>query len=268
MLADVETNDALPADELQLCPSEFGPLAIFPDERHPPAHRGDNRAAGRRRSVARARAEDPAPNARPTGIEARALHWSSYFRIHHRHVAQLRVGRMFIAGDAAHIHSPFGGQGMNTGLHDVWNLVWKLDLVLHGRGNDRLLESYSAERLPVIKQVIETTAFPDQGDGNAKQVCAGSARHGHPDGVAPGAISARLRSAALGARHCLSRKPDRRRAPESGTSTIRCAAAMAFAAASCSSSRTKRTRRSGTRRNSSPHPLRTFSNCDCGQPAR
>ena len=43
-------------------------------------------------------------------------------------------------------HSPFGGQGMNTGLHDVWNLAWKLDLVLHGHGNEELLESYSAER--------------------------------------------------------------------------------------------------------------------------
>jgi len=95
----------------------------------------------------------------PRQMEARALHWSSYFRIHHRHVAHLRVGRLFIAGDAAHIHSPFGGQGMNTGLHDVWNLVWKLDLFLRGRGNERLLDSYSAERLPVIKQVIETTHF-------------------------------------------------------------------------------------------------------------
>jgi hypothetical protein len=66
---------------------------------------------------------------------------------------------MFIAGDAAHIHSPFGGQGMNTGLHDVWNLVWKLDLFLHGHGNERLLDSYNDERLPVIKGVIETTDF-------------------------------------------------------------------------------------------------------------
>jgi len=85
------------------------------------------------------------------------LHWSSYFRIHHRQVARLREGRMFIAGDAAHIHSPFGGQGMNTGLHDIWNLVWKLDLFLKGRGSQELLDSYSSERLPVIKNVIETT---------------------------------------------------------------------------------------------------------------
>jgi hypothetical protein len=85
------------------------------------------------------------------------MKWSSYFRIHHRQVARLRVGRMFIAGDAAHIHSPFGGQGMNTGLQDVWNLAWKLDLVLRGHGSEELLESYSAERRPVIKHVLETT---------------------------------------------------------------------------------------------------------------
>lgn len=155
-LADIETNDTLPADELQLCPSEFGPLAIFP------------MSATRRRIVASIdQPEGDAPSLElvqrmlaqraPQGIDARALHWSSYFRIHHRHVAQLRVRRIFIAGDAAHIHSPFGGQGMNTGLHDVWNLVWKLDLFLRGHGNERLLDSYSLERLPVIKNVIETT---------------------------------------------------------------------------------------------------------------
>jgi hypothetical protein len=93
----------------------------------------------------------------PAAIEARTLRWSSYFRIHHRHVARLRIGRVFLAGDAAHIHSPFGGQGMNSGLHDAWNLVWKLDLFLRGHGNESLLDSYEAERLPIITGVIHTT---------------------------------------------------------------------------------------------------------------
>lgn len=156
MLADVETNETLPADEMQLCPSEFGPLAIFP------------MSATRRRIVATIeKAEDDAPSLdlvrktmaerAPAGIEALSLRWSSYFRVHHRQVGHLRVGRMFIAGDAAHIHSPFGGQGMNTGLQDVWNLAWKLGLVVRGRGSDQLLDSYEAERRPVIKQVIAMT---------------------------------------------------------------------------------------------------------------
>jgi len=156
MLADVETNETVPADEMQLCPSEFGPVAIFP------------MSATRRRIVATIDNEEgDAPSLdvvrkiiaqrAPQGIEARSLHWSSYFHIHHRQVARLREGRIFIAGDAAHIHSPFGGQGMNTGLHDAWNLVWKLDLFLRGHGNEQLLDSYTAERLPIIKSVIDTT---------------------------------------------------------------------------------------------------------------
>ena len=156
LLADIDTNDALPADELQLCPSEFGPAAIFP------------MSASRRRVVAtvdRANGETPTlelvrqilRQRAPAALEARALRWSSYFHVHHRQVADMRVGRIFIAGDAAHIHSPFGGQGMNTGLHDVWNLAWKLDLTQRGHGNERLLESYTAERRPVIAQVIRTT---------------------------------------------------------------------------------------------------------------
>jgi 2-polyprenyl-6-methoxyphenol hydroxylase-like FAD-dependent oxidoreductase len=156
MLADVETNDALPADELLLCPSESGPVAIFP------------MSATRRRIVAIApRIEGDAPSLdlvreilaqrAPAEIEALALNWSSYFRVHHRRAARLRVGRMFIAGDAAHIHSPYGGQGMNTGLQDAWNLAWKLDFVVRGHGNEQLLDSYNAERIPVIDHVIQTT---------------------------------------------------------------------------------------------------------------
>ncbi|HEU5412229.1 MAG TPA: NAD(P)/FAD-dependent oxidoreductase [Candidatus Angelobacter sp.] len=156
LLADIETNNALPADQLQLCPSELGPVAIFP------------MSASRRRVVATVKEkEGDAPSLElvrkvlaeraPSGIEARSLRWSSYFHIHHRHAAKLRMGRIFIAGDAAHIHSPFGGQGMNTGLHDVWNLAWKLDLFLRHHGTEQLLESYSAERLPVIANVIATT---------------------------------------------------------------------------------------------------------------
>jgi hypothetical protein len=95
----------------------------------------------------------------PRGLQARGMRWSSYFRIHHRQVAQLRVKRMFVAGDAAHIHSPFGGQGMNTGLHDIWNLIWKLDLSVRGHASEELLDSYQAERRPVIKNVIDTTDF-------------------------------------------------------------------------------------------------------------
>jgi 2-polyprenyl-6-methoxyphenol hydroxylase-like FAD-dependent oxidoreductase len=156
MLADVDTNDVLRGDELQLCPSEFGPLAIFP------------MSAKRRRLVATIdKAGEDAPSLEfvreisaqraPAGFEVLSLRWSSYFRVHHRHVVRMNVGRMFIAGDAAHIHSPFGGQGMNTGLQDVWNLAWKLDLAVRGRANDELLDSYGAERYPVIKGVIETT---------------------------------------------------------------------------------------------------------------
>lgn len=156
MLADIETSGTLPTDEMQLCPNEHGPVAIFPI------------SANRQRIVASIEhPEGEAPSLElvkrilsqraPAGVEARSMHWSSYFRIHHRHAARLRAGRVFIAGDAAHIHSPFGGQGMNTGLHDVWNLVWKLDLFLRGHGNERLLDSYSAERLPIIKSVIDTT---------------------------------------------------------------------------------------------------------------
>ncbi|WP_081402504.1 FAD-dependent monooxygenase [Acinetobacter towneri] len=83
--------------------------------------------------------------------------WLTHFRTHHRIVDRYRVGHVFVAGDAAHIHSPAGGQGMNTGLQDAANLAWKLAAVLKNHADDSLLDTYETERLPVAQQVIEFT---------------------------------------------------------------------------------------------------------------
>ncbi|KFN42841.1 FAD-dependent monooxygenase [Arenimonas oryziterrae] len=83
--------------------------------------------------------------------------WFSTYRIHHRHAANFRSGRCFVLGDAAHVHSPVGAQGMNTGLQDAYNLGWKLALVVQGRADPALLDSYEEERLPVAEQLLNTT---------------------------------------------------------------------------------------------------------------
>jgi len=83
--------------------------------------------------------------------------WFSTYRIYHRAAERFRSGRCFLLGDAAHVHSPMGGQGMNTGLQDAYNLAWKLALVVEGRADPVLLDSYQDERLPVAKRLLETT---------------------------------------------------------------------------------------------------------------
>jgi 2-polyprenyl-6-methoxyphenol hydroxylase-like FAD-dependent oxidoreductase len=94
----------------------------------------------------------------PGGVQASAPVWLANFRINERKVADYRAGRVFLAGDAAHIHSPAGGQGMNTGIQDACNLAWKLALVQRGIcAAEPLLESYSLERSAVGKQVLEAT---------------------------------------------------------------------------------------------------------------
>ena len=83
--------------------------------------------------------------------------WFSTYRIHHRAASKFRDRRCFLLGDAAHVHSPMGGQGMNTGLQDAYNLAWKLALVVEARANETLLDSYEAERLPVARRLLSTT---------------------------------------------------------------------------------------------------------------
>jgi 2-polyprenyl-6-methoxyphenol hydroxylase-like FAD-dependent oxidoreductase len=93
----------------------------------------------------------------PEPATARNLRWSSVFRISHRIVDAYAKGRVFVAGDAAHIHPPTGAQGMNTGIQDAHNLAWKLALALSGHAAPGLLESYDAERRPVGEEVVGRT---------------------------------------------------------------------------------------------------------------
>lgn len=83
--------------------------------------------------------------------------WTTRYRTHHRGVDRYRVGRAFLAGDAAHIHSPAGGQGMNTGLQDAANLAWKLAAALRSGADDALLDSYHHERYPVGQDLLRFT---------------------------------------------------------------------------------------------------------------
>jgi 2-polyprenyl-6-methoxyphenol hydroxylase-like FAD-dependent oxidoreductase len=93
----------------------------------------------------------------PEGTGLSNQRWSSVYRVSHRIVPSYGHGRVFIAGDAAHIHPPVGGQGMNTGLQDAHNLAWKLSLVARGLARHALLDSYSSERRPVGLDVVEAT---------------------------------------------------------------------------------------------------------------
>jgi 2-polyprenyl-6-methoxyphenol hydroxylase-like FAD-dependent oxidoreductase len=83
--------------------------------------------------------------------------WFSTYSVHHRVAVQFKKGNGFLVGDAAHVHSPVGGQGMNTGLQDAYNLAWKLALVLRGQANEQLLETYHDERYPNAMSLINST---------------------------------------------------------------------------------------------------------------
>jgi NADPH-dependent dioxygenase len=85
--------------------------------------------------------------------------WVSVFTIQQRMIPGMRVGRCFVAGDAAHVHSPASGQGLNTGVQDAFNLSWKLAAVARGEADDALLDTYGAERVPVGAELLRSTRF-------------------------------------------------------------------------------------------------------------
>jgi hypothetical protein len=91
----------------------------------------------------------------PGGLKAFDPIWLAGFRINGRKVSEYRFGRTFLLGDAAHVHSPAGGQGMNTGMQDAFNLAWKLATVIQGRCDEHILDSYSPERSAVGDEVLK-----------------------------------------------------------------------------------------------------------------
>jgi 2-polyprenyl-6-methoxyphenol hydroxylase-like FAD-dependent oxidoreductase len=103
---------------------------------------------------------------RVTGLTVRKVNWFSIYHVHHRAAERFSRGTAFLLGDAAHIHSPVGGQGMNTGIGDASNLAWKIADVVHGRAGPKLLDSYDVERRAFAKRLLATTdlAFKQAAD--------------------------------------------------------------------------------------------------------
>jgi 3-(3-hydroxy-phenyl)propionate hydroxylase len=157
MLADVHVDANLDTSAFQVFTTAQGPLAFFPlkDSRYrivadnSPKNWGDEPTLEQCQSLVDERG--------PGGIRLHSPRWLSKFRLHHRQVRELRKGRVFLAGDAAHIHSPAGGQGMNTGIQDVLNLAWKLAFVIRGLSDPALLGTYQSERLPIDEMVIRNS---------------------------------------------------------------------------------------------------------------
>jgi len=90
-------------------------------------------------------------------LEFEKINWFSIYNLHHRCVDDFNSGRVYLAGDSAHIHSPAGGQGMNTGLQDSYNIAWKLAFVLKKYAKPELLKTYNEERLPFAQWLLKFT---------------------------------------------------------------------------------------------------------------
>ncbi|MER8975290.1 FAD-dependent monooxygenase [Mesorhizobium sp. M0800] len=156
-VADVEGTGAATRNGMDVTVSTYGFAIVMPVRQSgslrligvvPKAHEADEAITF---EAIRAAVE------RDTCIKVDTVNWFSTYRVHHRVAERFRVGRVFLAGDAGHIHSPAGGQGMNTGMGDAINLSWKLAAVLQGRADARLLDSYEPERIAFARKLIDST---------------------------------------------------------------------------------------------------------------
>jgi 2-polyprenyl-6-methoxyphenol hydroxylase-like FAD-dependent oxidoreductase len=156
-LADVYMQWQVPRDEVQLFFSPAGVMVVapLPRDRFRVVATLDHAPEQPSRDDVQALLDQRGP-ARTPGKVLDVV-WSSRFRVHHRIATHYRAGRVFVAGDAAHVHSPAGGQGMNTGIQDALFLADKLVAVLSGRADARVLDGYEAERRPVAESVLKLT---------------------------------------------------------------------------------------------------------------
>lgn len=169
ILGDVKAEGECKENEINLYNSEDGLLAFFPygKSRFRVVADKTNTMDAEKKETTFTEYDPPTIEELQEAVDKRSNlkvklsdpKWLSAFSIHCRHVSQYRVNRVFLAGDAAHIHSPAGGQGMNTGIQDAYNLGWKLALSKIGLVKDNFLDSYEEERLAIAKSVLKMTDF-------------------------------------------------------------------------------------------------------------
>jgi 2-polyprenyl-6-methoxyphenol hydroxylase-like FAD-dependent oxidoreductase len=157
-VADVEASGPVMNEELHLAIDEADFLGVFPMKGN-----GRGRLIGTVEEASEAQHtplewKDVSRGViERLGIDVQRVNWFSTYHVHHRVAAHFRGGHAFLLGDAAHIHSPVGGQGMNTGIGDAANLAWKLAAVLQGRADNRILDTYEPERIAFAQRLVATT---------------------------------------------------------------------------------------------------------------
>ncbi len=157
VLADVRLDWALSQNEVMLyfAPTGLVVIAPLPGGRHRIVATVDEAPSEPDAAFLQAILDERGPRLKPARVHE--VVWSSRFRVHHRLAEQYRSGRLLLAGDAAHVHSPAGGQGMNTGIQDAIALADYLAQVLRGSAPEDVLDGYEAERRPIAAQVVHMT---------------------------------------------------------------------------------------------------------------
>jgi 2-polyprenyl-6-methoxyphenol hydroxylase-like FAD-dependent oxidoreductase len=159
-VADVEIDWKYSHDALQVCLTDKAVVAFFPmkgEKRYRIVGSFPEGWKQEPNEILYEEIEQRIKEEAEIELEISNVRWFSVYKVHTRHVEKFSKGRCFLAGDSAHVHTPAGGQGMNTGIQDAYNLAWKIALVLRGTADEKILETYNEERLENAKNLLETT---------------------------------------------------------------------------------------------------------------